>query len=70
MTSKDQHGEKFWGEICFNIISEVLLTISTMVLWDNSHVIVEKKAKICKNLFKMLKKCYFWGPDDVEGPKW
>ena len=41
-----------------------------MVLLGNFHVIVEKKAVICKNSLKMLKKCYFWGQDDVEGPKW
>jgi len=62
-------GKILGGKICFNIISKVFKTISTMVLWGNFHVIVDKKAEICKNLLKMLKKCYIWGQDDVEGPK-
>ena len=39
---------KIFGKKCFNIISWVLWTIYIMVLWDNFHVIIVKKAKICK----------------------
>ena len=40
-----------------------------MILWDNFHVKVVKKAEICEKLLKMLKKCGFGCPDDVIGPK-
>ena len=40
-----------------------------MVLWDNFHVKVVKKAEICEKLLKMLKKCGFGSQDDVIGPK-
>ena len=41
-----------------------------MVLWDNFHFKVVKKAKICEKLLKMLKKFGFGCEDDVIGPKW
>ena len=55
---------------CFKRISWVLCTISTMVLWSNIHVILEKKAEICENWLKMLKKCFYGSEDDVTWPKW